>query len=219
MTVTVCLAWRPQPDRLAAHRRVRDFWKSMGLPVIESDSTPGLAFHLAEARNFAVRQTTGVVIVADADSVADPESIRTAIELAHSDCVVWPFIRYHYLPPEATDVEDLSTVTPIYTKPGRHSSAKLSVGGMFVTNTETYWRIGGQDDRLERTWGFEDDCFLAAAETLSTVHRVDGNLYAFAHDVEGGRDWSPKNPNYVWAEKYKRARGNRARMLALIARD
>lgn len=212
MTATVCIPWRPQPDRVAAHQRVREFWDGLGYPVIEADSQPGLPWHLAEARNVAVAQCSGVVIVADADTLAEPGNIAQAVEMAAADdVVVWPFTEYCYMRRGDFLAVDSAGRRPLWTKPD-------SVGGVFVTSTETYWRVGGQDERLARRWGFEDNCFLAAARTLSRVERIPGRVWACAHSVADGRDWSEANPNYAWAQRYRAADGDPAAMRELIAR-
>lgn len=211
MDATVCIPWRPAPDRMAAYARVTAFWKHHGLPIVEVDSTPALAFSLAEARNKAVRQAeTEFVIVADADTIPDIGAVTRALD--NHDGVTWPFTEYRHIPPEWIDAPDLMSA-PIEQAYG------ASVGGIFVTRRETYWRLGGMDERFERRWGFEDNAFHAAASTLAAAHRVPGIVFSFNHGVAGpGRDMTKDNPNRWRYELYKFATGKPQLMSELIKR-
>lgn len=207
---TVAIPWRPQPDRLAAHTRVTNFWKHHQFPVIEADSTPNLPFSLAEARNNAVRQTTTpLVIVADADAIPDIGAVHKA--LANEDGVTWPFTEYRHIPGDYADKPDLMTA-PI------DRTYRNSVGGILVTHTDTYWTLGGMDERFDRRWGYEDNAFHHAANTLSTTHRTPGILFSFNHTVAGGRELTHDNPNRWRADLYRLAAGTPGLMKELIKR-
>src|ERR1700733_15392965 len=85
MDATVCIPWRSQPDRVAAHHRVCTFWQHHGLPVVMADSDWRQPFQLSEARNSAVRRaSTEVIIVADADTIPDIAGVLEAVELVAS---------------------------------------------------------------------------------------------------------------------------------------
>jgi hypothetical protein len=81
---TVCMPWRPQPDRLAAYEHCVNFWNDNGFPVIAADSDPAEWFLCSQARNNAVRQAdTPVVIIVDANKFpANMAAVDRAIELA-----------------------------------------------------------------------------------------------------------------------------------------
>lgn len=211
MDATVCMPWRPAPDRMAAYARVTAFWKHHGLPIVEADSTPALAFSLAEARNRAVRQAeTEYVIVADADTIPDIGAVTRALTMP--DGVTWPFTHYRHIPAEWVDHPDLMTA-PV------DQAYRNSVGGLLVCRRETYWRLGGMDDRFERCWGYEDNAFHAAAATLAKVNRLPGTVFSFNHTVAGtGRDMTPRNPNRHRYELYKFANGKPHLMRELIKR-
>lgn len=211
MHATVCIPWRPAPDRIASYTRVTAFWKHHNLPIVEADSTPALTFSLAEARNKAVRRAkTEFIIVADADTIPDIGAVAHAIQ--RGDGVTWPFQQYRHIPAEYADRRDLMTAPAdqVY---------GASVGGLFVCRRDLYWRLGGMDERFERRWGFEDNAFHAVASTLSTVHREPGIVFSFNHRVDGaGRDISESNPNRSRFELYKFALGKPRLMAELIKR-
>jgi hypothetical protein len=206
--VTVAIPWRPQPDRLAAHSRVLQFWQHHGFPVVEADSDPKQPFSLAEARNNAVRKvTTPKVIVADADTVPDIGAVYAA--LANEDGVTWPFHQYRHIPNEYATNPDLMTapVDRIY---------RNSVGGCFVTTVDTYWALGGMDERFDRRWGYEDNAFHHVVTTLSTEHRIPGILFSFNHAAD--REMTHDNPNRHRADLYKYATQKPELMRELIKR-
>lgn len=204
---TVAIPWRPQPDRMNAHARVVAFWEHNGFRIIEADSTPELPFSLSEARNNAVRQvTTPVVIVADADTIPDIGRVHQAIDM---DGVIWPFERYRHIPADWVDRADLMAAPA-------DREYNESLGGLLVTQCDLYWQLGGMDDRFERRWGYEDNAFHAAAETLATVHRLPGVVFSFNHDAD--RDLSLDNPNRHRWDLYKFARGKPQMMRELLKR-
>lgn len=207
--ISLCIPWRPEPAREAAFARVMDWWETnFGLTAIFADSDPGLPWHLSEARNRAVSQASGVVIIADADTVPEYQAIETALEMA-GGCVIYPFGEYVTLPADTVHVEDLESISPV-------SVNDSSVGGVIVTDTDTYWCLGGMDERFERQWGFEDSAFARAAITLSRVERLPGMVFSFDHPVVGGRVHGEANPNFWRHELYIHCTGNPRLMAELI---
>jgi hypothetical protein len=207
--VTVAIPWRPQLDRIDAHHRVTQFWWHHGFRYIEADSTPSLPFSLSQARNAAVGKVkTPKVIVADADAIPDIAAIHQALT---NDGVTWPFTEYRHIPNQYADHADLMTapIDRIY---------RNSVGGCFTCTTNTYWELGGMDERFDRRWGYEDNAFHHVVTTLSAAHRVPGILFSFNHTVDGGREMTHDNPNRHRADLYRYAAGTPALMRELIKR-
>lgn len=221
--VVVAMPWRPQPERMKAHDRACEFWEGLGIPVIEADSEPRLPFHRTEARNHAVAKahrapginagTNFVVIVADADTIPQEDQVRQAVLLAHDhDHVVYPFDRYVFLPQEAAEDTRYYEHEPLWIK-------ENLVGGIQVVRRDTYWALGGMDERFERRWGYEDNAFFAVANTLGTVTRLPGVIYGFDHAVEdAGREGDELNPNYWRNRLYAYAHGNPRLIRELIKR-
>jgi hypothetical protein len=207
--VTVCVPWRPTSDRIAAHRRFREYWAHHGIPVVEADSTPGKPFHRAQARNKAVRKAkTEHIIVSDADTIGDIAPILAALDL---DGVTYPHNAFRHIPNEYADHPDLMTAPVDRPYPN-------SCGGLYVTTRQTYWEVGGNDERFTHSWGFEDSAFYQAARTLTHLHRLPGIIFSFNHAVPGGRDLTQSNPNYARFLIYKACAGNGNMMKELIKR-
>lgn len=196
----VCVPWRAQPGRLAAHDYVVKFWAGHGFTVVEGDSEPGEPFSVAQARNRLVVAASGdVVVLADADTVpGDIGQVHAALELVVADpaLVVWPFSVYRRVPTVAfgTDLGGL----PVIDEP-KHG---VRSAGLVVVNRETFSRLGGFDERFVG-WGPEDQAFWLAASTLARVGRVPGVVFSLWHEVDGGRRMSAES----WARwgRYRRA--------------
>ena len=208
--VAVCMPWRPQPDRLAAHDRARKFWEHFDFRVIEADSDPALPFNLAVARNNAARKAQGadVLVLADADTIPDIASVLAAVEDPQG--VTYPFSTYLHIPGEWVYRSDLFAAQPDQRYNG-------SVGGIVVCEAETYWGIGGMDERFHPVWGYEDNAFALAAQTLVGTRRLPGTIFSFNHSAN--RDMSQDNPNKPRYELYRYANGNPAMMREVIRRD
>lgn len=198
---------------MAAYERVRRFYREQGYDsrVVVSDSDPSRPFNLSDARNRAVTAANAeVVVVADADTIPDPARLDRAIRRApRYGRVVYPFTEYAYLgdvdPATAEDFESLP-VERVY---------NASVGGMVVLTSGLYWELGGFDDCFTQ-WGYEDNAFLAVAETLAQVERLDGKVWAFSHEAE--RDLSRANPGSHRMMLYRYAKRDPHIMRELIKR-
>lgn len=185
--------------------RVQAFWQHHGFPIITADSDPTQPFHICEARNNAARQAnTAHLIIADADTIPDIGAVHQALTL---DGITWPFTEYRHIPATYTDQADLMSAPADQTY-------RNSVGGLLVTPSETYWELGGMDERFHRRWGYEDNAFALAAKTLSKARRIDGIVFSFNHSAD--RDLSTDNPNRHRYELYKFAAGRPEIMRELI---
>lgn len=206
MKATVCIPWRPQPDRVAAYKRVRSFWAHHGFKVITADSDRAQPFHICEARNKAVkRATTDYVIVADADTIPDIANVHQALTM---DGVVWPYTEFRHIAADWVSKSDLWSA-PV------DQRYKRSVGGIFITRRETYWQLGGMDERFERRWGYEDNAFHLAVVALSHANRVPGVVVSFNHTADRNLT---DNPNQHRYQLYKLASGRPELMRELVKR-
>lgn len=204
LDVTVCIPWRPQPHRVWAFEQVLNWWESRGFVVVTGDSEHE-HFNISAARNAAVDAAgTDRVIVADADTVPMLESILTALTMPG---VVWPFETYRHLGDNRPNADDVAS-SPF------DRDQIYSVGGIFVTTKDTYWQLGGMDERFTR-WGYEDTAFRRAVQTLSVMHRTDGYVYAYGHDAD--RDLTTENPGWGRVQLYAAAEGYPELMRELIA--
>lgn len=210
MTATVCIPWRPTPDRLPAYQRCTHYWTAHGYPIITADSKPSQPFNRAAARNNAANQaTTDTIILADADTLpAHISQITTAINITTKTCgAAWPYTTYRLLPHDAVTATDLTAITPI-----RDYNLTRRPGGLTVINRHAYHTIGGYDPRFGAGWGYEDGAFHLACQTLLDTQHLPGVAYAFNHDGPRTRDQRNKR-RYGW---YKRAEGKPEHMRRII---
>lgn len=183
--VTVCIPWRAQPSRVEPYRKVRQFWDRTGWPVIEGDSEPGERFNASQARNNAVRQVgTEFVVIADADVIPDLYNILYALDGLGEE-IVWPYTRHRYIANDwQGDPFDAPAVQLDGMPPQPQEGYIEWTGGVYVARPESYWHVGGFDERF-RTWGGEDTCFRIAANTMVGVGRVEGAVVSFNHECPG----------------------------------
>jgi glycosyltransferase involved in cell wall biosynthesis len=203
---TVCIPYRATPDRVAAYRRVRAFWKHHGFPVVTGDSGSE-TFNLAASRNAAVRKAkTRNVIVADADTIPDIEQVYVALDTSG---ITWPFAEYRHIPGECVKRSDLM-LAPV----DRYYSA--SVGGLFVCSVDDYWAAGGMDERFShRSWGYDDSAFYLAARTFGLANRTShGIVFSFNHSAD--RDMTNDNPHKTRYQLYRMCDGHPDLMRELI---
>jgi hypothetical protein len=206
MEAVACVPWRPTPSRKPAFEVVRRWWEDLGVTVITADSDSSRPFNVSQARNNAVRKAgTHAVVVADADTIPDRDALGLVLQRLERGQVVYPFDRYRYIEDHDPSVE----------VQGLTASKEWgnSVGGLVVAMRETYWDIGGFDERFDR-WGYEDNAFHMAANTLARVARVPGTVHAFGHDAD--RDTTPDNPGRHRMELYRYANRRPELMRQLI---
>ena len=206
----VCIPWRATDDRLAAFDRVTKFWGHHGFRVITADSDhQGASFNLSCARNRAVGWAdTKYIIVADADTIPDIGNVFFALDEFAG--VTWPFTHYRHIPADYAYSADLMMSAPV------DRTYSNSVGGIFICERELYWELGGCDEMFTG-WGFEDNAFHIAAQTLSRVRRLDGTVFSFNHNGTH-RDMSGGNPNRTRLQLYKLCAGDKPLMRELIRR-
>lgn len=186
---TVCIPYRATPDREPIFEYVSDWWIRHGFTVVVGDSDHEV-FNRAGARNNAVSQVNGRIVVADADTIPDITVVERALLM---NGVVHPFDEYRLI--EFSDS---------YENPPVLEYMRNSPGGIWVLDTEDWWGVGGQDE-LFTGWGFEDEAFLHAVRTLGKYSRLKGLITAFNH--KGVRDMSVRNPNASRIELYRFANG------------
>jgi SAM-dependent methyltransferase len=196
LRATVCIPWRPSRSRLAAFKRVQEYWAMFGWPVITADSDTKV-FSLAQARNNAVRQAeTDVVVISDADTLVDPLNVLRAV--AEPVGVCWPFTKYRILDPKYLDtpLSELASVPFINTWDG---DGVAGVGGCLVATRKEYWRLGGQPPEFIG-WGWEDTSFTSIVGTLSRVKRLEGSVYSFEHNQKPKHSTGSVHDTYVGAK-------------------
>lgn len=185
LSVTVCIPWRPQPTRMKPYYKVRAFWEQFGWPIVEADSDPSKHFNLAQARNNAVRQVdTEFVVVADADVIPLAANVLDALTDLGEE-IVWPYTLHRYISGDwEGDPFEAPVVQLAGMPPQPPDGYKEWTGSLYVARLESYWRVGGFDERFT-SWGGEDSCFRIAANTLVGVARVAGPCISYNHECPG----------------------------------
>jgi hypothetical protein len=215
---TVCIPWRPSPSRMKPYDRVREFWAKNfpTYPVITADSDTEI-FSLSQARNNAVRQAeTEVVIVADADTLAPVAGVKAAVK--DPTGVIWPHMTWRLIPAEYAErpFKDFPTAPTVI-------EYKDGLGGVMVTTTKEYWRLGGQPEEF-LGWGCEDCAWQMVVSTLSIFRREPGIAYSIDHNDAGGNadtpGWSRDgNRNLPMLAPYRAAAGRPWLMREIIRKQ
>ncbi|MEU0937597.1 hypothetical protein [Embleya sp. NPDC005971] len=220
MNITVAIPWRDtSPARARAHELVLDHWERLlpeaDLIDIDTDHEP---FCLSACRNAGValaeERGADVVILADADTLAEEQPVRAAATAARTSGLVHlPYTEYRSLRGDGT-AQYLASV------PLPDCNAFVVGGacsGIYVTTPATWWAHGGQDV-LFRGWGFEDAAWFTAHTTLLGAEPVrhDGRVYSLTHPsaVKEGEQYTA---NAARCHRYHQAAGDPDAMRALIA--
>lgn len=158
-------------------------------------------FDVATARNNGVRQSTSdVVVIFDADTYVDYESIYAAIFATQLyGGLIKPFTIFGYMDEESTE--------RFYEGERNFSSLKFQndpsrdfQGGAWIINKEQYWLIGGMDENFPG-WGAEDDAFhLICRKTFGPEIWVGGfgyHLYHPAHRVTSKENYKRLVSKYI----------------------
>ncbi len=214
--LTVVIPWRSQPSRLVALDAVLD-WYLREFPEADIrlvDSTDEV-FNLAQCRNLAVASVSHpdeVIVIGDADTIPEGDSLRAAIAGAsHSGAVHLPYAEYRWL-------GEIGMAQFIAGTPLQDCDFDLVAGacsGVYVTTARTWWRHGGQDERF-RGWGFEDAAWYLAHDTLigEPPRRDLGRVFALHHVAET-RSGPQYDANAALMQRYRDAAGDYGAMSSL----
>lgn len=194
MKVALGFPWRHTEDRAEAFL-VTSERLSAAFPfdlIITADSGHTI-FNRCASRNLIVETASqyDVVVVCDADSVPEEIPLRDAILSAPDGLMHFPFDEVWYI-----DWKGMARI-----KQGCTPSAVVSrifdkcesEGGAWVCAPETWWRAGGQDERLNN-WGCDDRAFLSASRTLVGMPvKHPGVLICLPHQRPGSDEvWIPE---------------------------
>ena len=216
--IPVIVPWRPSPSRLPAFALLTK-WYAEHLPEFELQTvdTGDQPFSLAACRNAGVAAAgrDQVVVINDADTLPEPAPLREAVlAAATSGLVHLPYTEYRWLGASGT-AQLAAGVDAAQCTVEQYVSGACS--GVYVTTPRTWAAHGGQDPRF-RGWGFEDDAWYLAHETLlgAPPARHSGSVYALHHvgEVRAGVHY---DANAQLADRYAAASGDRAAMAQLIA--
>jgi len=220
VNVTVAIPWRDTgPERSRAHELVVAHWARLLLDAdivdIDTDHEP---YNLAACRNAGValagQLEADVVILADADTLAEAEPVRAAADAAATSGLVHlPYTEYRSLRADGTAQYLAGVPLPdcnAFVVPGACS-------GVYVATPATWWAHGGQDAAFQG-WGFEDAAWYAAHTTLLGAEPVrhDGRVYSLTHP-SAAKEGPHYRANAARCHRYHQAAGDPDAMRALIA--
>jgi hypothetical protein len=218
--VGLVIPWRETPSRLRPLQAVLD-WYQTNLPNIEIfyADKPGEKWSASGSRNLGIRkaQEAGcdIVILNDADTLPELPSLLEAIDAAHSDGMIHnPYRLCKYFDVEMS--EEFYSGKDI--KLLKHTLYTEANGGVWVCTPQTWWDLGGMDEKFMQ-WGAEDSAFELAHKVIkgSKFVRHDGYIYCLGHEVQihdpGFNQSQIKNIELYWL--YYSA-STPERMLALV---
>ncbi len=219
MRTALIFPWRPTDDRLQAFQVTKELVPSFydfdfiltvdsGHPIFNRSASRNYGVHLATLRN------VDVVVVCDADSVPQKETLKAAIAAAPDGLMHFPFHEAWYINEKGMiRVRQNATTEQIRS---RIYDKCNSEGGVWVCRPETWWKAGGQDPRLAN-WGCDDRAFLAASRTLVGMPvKHDGFLYCLPHTRPSeGEIWIPEEVQVM--VEYQEAYGDQEKMKKLLS--
>jgi hypothetical protein len=187
MKIGLIIPWRETPSRLRPLQAVLE-WYQTNLPDIEIiyADKPGEYWSASGSRNLGVRKAQealcDVVILNDADTLPELNSLLEAIDAAQSDGMIHnPYRLCKYFDIEMSELfyagKDIKQL--------KHTLYTEANGGIWVCTPETWWSLGGMDEKFVQ-WGAEDSAFELAHTVIkgSKFVKHDGYIYCLGHEVQ-----------------------------------
>lgn len=208
--------------RDAAWQVAREHLERLGWPIVAAD-VPG-EWNRAAAINAAAREAGewDVAVIADADTVHDPQDLRQAVDDAiRYGAGVVPWATRWKL--SATGTERFRRFGPTgfsrsrdldLSDPTRPRGVKArSRGGTVVVSRAAWDAVGGFDEGFDG-WGNEDRAFRVAIATLAPggLREIRGVIFHLWHP----RDGQVSAPNRERWERYAEAEGDPGAMRRVL---
>ena len=188
MKTGIVIAWRPQPSRVAPFEFVRN-WYAKHYPdsKIYLADKPGPFWNMSGSRNLGVRLAEAdgcdLVIISDADTFPDFDSLNEALEFAMNDNLIHnPYTKAFEYDKDSSD--KILSGADCRDLPHREHT---STGGIYVCKPSSWWAVGGSDEKFVG-WGYEDSAFALAHAVINKTDIVkhNGNIYMFNHERTEG---------------------------------
>jgi hypothetical protein len=184
--------------------------------VIEADSGHE-SFNRGASRNVGVHRAAeagaDVVVICDADTVPERESLLQAVEAAAQDGVLHlPYTYFKALNRHSTKLfkRNRNPQHLMYEDEG-----SFSTGGILVISTESYLRTGGMP--ALSGWGFEDTIFRIIVDAvLGPTKRHVGTIYHCWHRKEWALESDQYAENARIAAEFVDAEGDPQKVQQLI---
>lgn len=216
-SVSVVVPWRPSPGR-ERHLNLVRIALTAALPGAEvaAFDTGHQPFNRAAARNGGVRNSYGganVLVVCDADTVVDRESLRMAVKGAHDGRLHLPYTTCRMLSPKGTEAALTGGGNVGIAE--AEASYNNSIGGCVVVAYDTWREVGGWDERFTH-WGFEDVAFWCAVDTFYGTVRHPGTIHHLWHPDGRGLGSPEYQTGLALCQRYTDARGNPEAIRAIL---
>lgn len=199
MKIGLVIPWRSYPDRTEALDAVLNWYKENfpGIPIFFADRG-GEHWQHSASRNDGVKQAQeahcDLVIINDADTIPELDSLNSAIQAAkadrfiHNPYTICKYLSDHYTKQylnKSISLKDIPSGSQdkIYDANGIKEIWEINwaCGGIFVCQTDAWWDLGGMDEKIVH--GPEDLCFQRVHEVVKGIPIVkhNGTIYALSH--------------------------------------
>jgi hypothetical protein len=205
MKIGLVIPWRPTPTRLKPLEAVLEWYKE-NLPDVEIfySDRPGEFWNASASRNDGVKKAQeahcDVVILNDADTLPEIKPLLEAIEQCQTDGMIHnPYRLCKYFDMDMS----LLIYSGIDKNILRHTYYTEANGGVWVCTPETWWSVGGMDEKFKQ-WGGEDTAFELAHNVIKGTKLIkhDGTIYCLGHEKQvldpGFTHHSQKNTELYW---------------------
>ena len=203
--IGLVIPWKETPSRVRPLQALLDWYKT-NLPDIEiffANASDSIWLPSA-SRNLGVRKAQeahcDVIILNDADTLPELNALTEAIKAAQDDGLIHlPYTLCKYLDEEQSqyfyDGQSLDSLLP-------SQWFNDACGGVWVTTPETWWNIGGMDEKFKQ-WGAEDYALLHAHRVIKQLDmpRHEGTIYSLGHtkqEQDAGYNLSVSRNGDLW---------------------
>jgi hypothetical protein len=190
MKTILVIPWKPTPSREKPLQAVLDWYKT-NLPDIEiifANASDDIWLPSA-SRNIGVKRAqeahADVIIMNDADTIPEIESLLEAVNAANNDNLIHlPYLDARYLDEQSSE-SYYNNQKPIeYCKHTLYPYPQAD-GGVWVFKPVSWWDLGGMDENFKQ-WGYEDRAFHLAHLIIKSTGfvRHSGTIYSFSHQTQ-----------------------------------
>lgn len=180
MDTVILTPLRVKPGRVQNWRFVRN-WINDNYPMpLFAEDSPGEVFSPAAARNSAARLAGDwdVAIFHDCDTIAHPDAVAQAIDLAANSMQMVVAGDSHMYCNRSSSKRIMDSGVPMFPRPDsfdEHGIYEKPCSGVFAVNRDLWEKTGGYVETLNG-WGYEDLVFLQCCGIFG-----DGNTWIPGH--------------------------------------
>lgn len=220
MEVEVLVPFRPDrrdrlETRLKAWKYIRNWWRENfpEFKVTPCDDRVNPFSRGCSLNLGASRSNADVLIMANSDVFTDPCQIAEAVRVAYENPrIVFAFDEYMLLDEWHTNALYAGEIDAAGVNEKATSAPWLCISALFAIRRDVFHTV--RFDARFRGWGWEDNAFLDAMDTLHGMSlRVRGRVFHLYHE----RDHNRPEYNKTLYRPYQLARGNVERMRSILA--